>query len=98
LLEGLGARVLQTESSGYHRGMRAFLFGPDGPGLHTDYPAPEHPDGEALIPVVAGVCTASLELVEGNRGFTGVLSHEFVVVVEEADVWHHHACEEECRK
>jgi len=78
-MEGNGA-------CGYHLDMKALHFGPDGPVLRTDYPTPERPDGEALIRlVVAGVCATDLELVKGYSGFTGVLGHEFVGVVEEAD-------------
>ena len=51
---------------------------------------PNHPDpsprpNEALIRVRrAGVCNTDLEIVKGYMGFTGVLGHEFVGVVEKS--------------
>src|SRR5690606_33351182 len=49
-------------------------------------PRPVRPPGCALIRVtLAGVCQTDLELVRGYMGFTGILGHEFVGVVEEAD-------------
>ena len=49
-----------------------------------DYPRPTAVFGEALIRVsVAGICSTDLEMVKGYvDGFTGVLGHEFVGVVE----------------
>ena len=49
-----------------------------------DYPQPTAVSGEALIRVsVAGICSTDLEMVKGYvDGFTGVLGHEFVGVVE----------------
>src|SRR5688572_7381882 len=50
-----------------------------------DYPRPIPADGEALIRVtLGGICSTDLEIVKGYAGFTGVLGHEFVGVVEEA--------------
>lgn len=47
---------------------------------------PERPTGCALIKVhMAGVCQTDLELVRGYMDFTGVLGHEFVGTVVEAD-------------
>jgi threonine dehydrogenase-like Zn-dependent dehydrogenase len=51
----------------------------------ADYPRPIPAEGEALIRVtLAGICSTDLEIVKGYAGFTGVLGHEFVGVVEEA--------------
>ena len=42
------------------------------------------PSGEALIrPLLAGVCSTDLEICRGYMGFTGVLGHEFVGIVEQ---------------
>jgi threonine dehydrogenase-like Zn-dependent dehydrogenase len=58
----------------------------------TDYPIPTPQPGEALIRVrLAGICATDLEMVKGYKGgFTGVLGHEFVGVVESAPdpAWH----------
>lgn len=53
----------------------------------ADYPMPSRGPGEALIRVLAaGICSTDLELVKGYAGgFQGVLGHEFVGLVEEAD-------------
>jgi alcohol dehydrogenase len=62
--------------------MRALIF--DG-SLRYDagYPTPAPPAGHALVRVTkAGVCNTDLELVKGYMGFSGVLGHEFVGVVE----------------
>lgn len=49
-------------------------------------PAPgDIPRGEVLMrPTRMGVCSTDLELCKGYMGFSGVLGHEFVGVVEEA--------------
>lgn len=49
-----------------------------------DYPCPELAPDEALIRVsLAGICSTDLELIKGYMGgFSGVLGHEFVGVVE----------------
>lgn len=53
----------------------------------ADYPRPVRAPGEALIRLLtAGICSTDLELIKGYAGgFQGVLGHEFVGVVEEAD-------------
>lgn len=64
--------------------MRALVLGGDGAGL-VEVPRPEPKDGEALLRVtLAGVCSTDLELIRGYAGFSGVLGHEFVAVVEAA--------------
>lgn len=63
--------------------MRALLF--DGKALRFDakFPDPAPRPGEAIIrPLLAGVCSTDLEICRGYMGFTGVLGHEFVGVVE----------------
>ena len=48
-----------------------------------DLPVPEIGGDEALIRLsLAGICATDLELVKGYAGFTGILGHEFVGVVE----------------
>ncbi|MFQ6001483.1 MAG: alcohol dehydrogenase catalytic domain-containing protein, partial [Anaerolineae bacterium] len=65
--------------------MRALLY--DGElRLLPDYPRPKPPPGEALIRVsLAGICNTDLEIAKGYMGFQGVLGHEFVGIVEEAE-------------
>ena len=47
-------------------------------------PKPTPGPGQALIRVLrAGVCNTDLEILKGYMGFTGVLGHEFVGVVEQ---------------
>lgn len=54
--------------------------------VRTDLPVPEPAEGEALIQVrLAGICHTDLELVRGYYPFRGVLGHEFVGSVVEAD-------------
>jgi threonine dehydrogenase-like Zn-dependent dehydrogenase len=65
--------------------MNALHLGPGGPVLSSDYPVPQPAPGEALVRVVlAGICATDLELIHGYAGFTGVLGHELVGVVERA--------------
>jgi len=54
----------------------------------TDISKPAPHDNEALIRLsVAGICATDLELIKGYAGFSGILGHEFVGVVEA--VGHH---------
>ena len=47
---------------------------------------PVPPPGEALIrTTLAGICNTDIEIVRGYMGFSGILGHEFVGVVEQAD-------------
>ena len=71
--------------------MQAVVFGTQ-PGngqqlrLVKSYPEPSPALGEVRIrTVLAGICNTDLEIVRGYTGFHGVLGHEFVGVVEEAD-------------
>jgi len=53
--------------------------------LNREYPSPEPRAGEALVRVTqAGICTTDLEIIRGYMGFTGILGHEFVGIVEQA--------------
>jgi threonine dehydrogenase-like Zn-dependent dehydrogenase len=64
--------------------MKAVVFDEDL-RLVIDRPMPEPGPGEALVRVsMAGVCNTDLELMKGYMGFSGVLGHEFVGVVEQA--------------
>lgn len=65
--------------------MKALVF--DGRlALRGDHPTPVRPPGEALVRVrLAGICNTDLEIVRGYMGFFGVLGHEFVGEVVEAD-------------
>jgi threonine dehydrogenase-like Zn-dependent dehydrogenase len=52
--------------------------------LSNNEPKPVPPKGEALIKVLmAGICNTDIEITKGYKGFTGILGHEFVGVVEE---------------
>ncbi len=54
--------------------------------LAQDYPNPEPPPGEVRIrTTLAGICNTDLEIVRGYAGFQGILGHEFVGVVDQAD-------------
>lgn len=53
---------------------------------HPQQPPPTPDRSEALIRVhLAGICNTDLEIVRGYKGFHGILGHEFVGVVEEAN-------------
>ena len=70
--------------------MRAILF--DGHpesrgqlGLAVNHPDPQPPLGEVRIrTILAGICNTDLEVVRGYAGYSGVLGHEFVGVVDQA--------------
>ncbi|GAB4341782.1 MAG: alcohol dehydrogenase catalytic domain-containing protein [Candidatus Abyssubacteria bacterium] len=64
--------------------MKALVF--DGNLKLCDCARPERRQGESLIRVtLAGICNTDLEIAKGYMGFSGVLGHEFVGVVEESD-------------
>jgi threonine dehydrogenase-like Zn-dependent dehydrogenase len=57
--------------------------------FRSDYPTPDRGPGMALIQVrLAGICATDLEIVKGYAGFQGILGHEFVGQVVEADTEH----------
>jgi alcohol dehydrogenase len=65
--------------------MRALYFD-EQLEYHPDEPEPTPSPGEALIRTrLAGICNTDLEIVRGYLGFRGVLGHEFVGVVAQAD-------------
>ena len=48
-----------------------------------NYPMPEPQKGEALIKIItAGICNTDIEIMKGYMGFSGILGHEFVGIVE----------------
>ena len=65
--------------------MRALVYR-EALALAEDYPRPQPGPGEALVRVrLAGICNTDLEILRGYMGFRGVLGHEFVGTVEEAE-------------
>ena len=62
------------------------LFFDREPRLVEDYPRPGRPSGEARLRTrLAGVCDTDLQLARGYMNYRGVLGHEFVGEVVEAD-------------
>ena len=67
--------------------MQALVF--DGELHVREVPKPQCAPGEALIRVLtAGICNTDIEIVRGYMGFEGILGHEFVGIVEEAESEH----------
>lgn len=63
--------------------MKALLF--DGKLVLKDLPRPVPERGEVLIKVtMAGICKTDSEIVKGYMNFSGILGHEFVGIVVEA--------------
>lgn len=61
--------------------MKALIF--DGQLKLIEQPKPSFTGEESLVRVLkAGICNTDLEITRGYFGFTGVLGHEFVGVVE----------------
>ena len=71
--------------------MRALVFdsqggGPPRPRLVRDRAMPQPPPGEVRIrTTLAGICNTDLEVVRGYAEIKGVLGHEFVGVVDQAE-------------
>lgn len=67
--------------------MKAVVFNDkEGLVLKADYPKPIPQKGEALIKVsMAGICNTDAEIIKGYMGYSGVLGHEFVGIVEEVN-------------
>jgi threonine dehydrogenase-like Zn-dependent dehydrogenase len=62
------------------------LVNADPPRLDADRPRPTRGAGEARLRMrIAGVCDTDLQLARGYLGFSGVLGHELVGEVIEAD-------------
>lgn len=65
--------------------MRALVLG-ETLRVAEDYPPPEPKRGEALVRIdLAGICNTDLEILRGYMDFRGVLGHEFVGHVEDAE-------------
>jgi len=63
--------------------MKALLFDGQLKISHNE-PKPVAPKNEALIRVLmAGICNTDIEITKGYMGFSGILGHEFVGIVEE---------------
>lgn len=64
--------------------MRGLVLTDQGPRVREGLPRPVAA-GEAVLRLsVGGICATDLELCKGYLGFTGVLGHEWVGVVEDA--------------
>lgn len=63
--------------------MKALLYD-DKLQYDPDYPEPLTPGEANLRVTTAGICNTDLEITKGYMGFSGVLGHEFVGVVESA--------------
>lgn len=51
--------------------------------ITQNMPIPELKNGEALIKILtAGICNTDIEITKGYMGFSGILGHEFVGIVE----------------
>ncbi len=63
--------------------MLALTFDSKQPQIEANRDEPVLRPGDAMIrPTLMGVCSTDLEICKGYMGFTGVLGHEFVGVVE----------------
>jgi alcohol dehydrogenase len=63
--------------------MKSLYLSERGPEIR-ELPAPGRPDEARIRLSLGGICATDLELVRGYMGFTGVLGHEWVGVVEAA--------------
>ncbi|MBP2627140.1 MAG: Tdh2 [Firmicutes bacterium] len=62
------------------------LYFDDALTFIEDYPQPRRGKGEALIKVHYGaICNTDKEIIKGYKGFQGILGHEFVGIVEDAE-------------
>lgn len=58
----------------------------DRPQLVADHPPPSRPAGEARVAMrLAGVCDTDLQLARGYMGYRGILGHELIGEVVDAD-------------
>lgn len=65
--------------------VQALCFDGQQPVFQPHYRDPTPDRGEVIIrPTRLGICSTDIEICKGYMGFTGVLGHEFVGVVEEA--------------
>lgn len=59
------------------------LIRKDGLSFDANHPLPQPAPGEARVRVtLAGICRTDLEIVKGYKGFSGVLGHEFVGILD----------------
>lgn len=71
--------------------MKAIVFdsqldAPPALRLAQDYPTPQASGSEVRIrTLLAGICNTDLEIIHGYAAFHGVLGHEFVGVVDQAE-------------
>ncbi len=67
--------------------MKALYFDGEQAVYREDYPKPARAEDESLIRILmAAVCSTDREILKGYKpGFTGVMGHEFVGIVEESD-------------
>lgn len=71
------------EASAPTRQMGALTWDGQKLAYTATQPVPQPGPNEALVRVLrAGICNTDLEIVKGYMGFTGVLGHEFVGLVE----------------
>lgn len=64
--------------------MKALVF--DGGIRLADLPVPEREKGQALVRVdLAGICNTDVEVTRGYLAYRGIMGHEFVGKVEDAD-------------
>ena len=71
---------------GRGRRVKALLFTGGSARIAADHPRPSAGPGEALVRILlAGICNTDLEIIRGYMGFCGVLGHEFVGLVVEAE-------------
>lgn len=65
--------------------MRAIVFDKELK-FDNNYPKPLPNKGEALIKVtLAGICNTDYEITKGYMGYSGILGHEFVGIVEDVN-------------
>jgi threonine dehydrogenase-like Zn-dependent dehydrogenase len=70
--------------------LQALIFDGHKPLYTSNHPAPNPTADQALIrPTRMGICATDLEICRGYGGFTGVLGHEFVGVVEKVQAPSH---------
>lgn len=84
LLSGRKGQVSGVRRASVEGEMQALVLTERGPRVVSDWPEPERSSEARIRLSVGGVCATDLELVKGYMGFTGVLGHEWVGVVEDA--------------
>ena len=66
--------------------MLALTMTDEGPRIEEDRPRPRRGPREATVRLLAGgICATDLEITAGYAAFRGVMGHEWVGIVEEAD-------------